>query len=151
MKMYEDRRCNEQSGVMCAVADNLWGIRWWLPVDFCGLDDCGNQPEHCSVSLSSLAMRMNVRHYAWSAMTTIFALRKCWQILESHTLTDSAALRPKISLFFSLSSLLSLLFHSSPFLLFSLLIWDYDLSWWLKEEIEKKMFTSGKKNVSNVS
>lgn len=105
--------------------------------------------------LSSLAMRMNVRHYAWSAMTTIFALRKCWRILKSHALTESAALRfssPK-SLFSphpcrSRFSFLLLhpptppLFFLSAFCLF---IWEYDLSWWLREEIEKKMFTSGKK------
>lgn len=150
MKMYEDRRCNEQSGVMCAVADNLWGIRWWLPVDFCGLDDCGNQPEHCSVSLSSLAMRMNVRHYAWSAMTTIFALRKCWQILESHTLTDSAALRPKISLFFSLIPPVPPFsqFSFSPLFSPHLRLWFVMVT---ERGARKKNVYFRKKNVSNVS
>lgn len=108
--------------VTCAVVENLWRFRRWLPADFCGLVNRRSQPEHCSVGLSSPPMRMNVRHYAWSAMTTIFALRECWQILKSHTLTESAAPRfcrppppKKISLFF-LPSFLSLLFHNSPFL-----------------------------------
>lgn len=83
--------------------------------------------------LSSLAMRMNARHYAWSAMTTTSALRKCWQILKSHILTELAALHystPKTSPFPS----------SPPFSAFSLFIWEYDLSWWLREEIEKNVY-----------
>lgn len=155
VEMYEDMRCNINSvydpccswWTIC-VSSETNGDKWQLPVDFCRLD-CRGESAWALLILSSLAMRMNVRHYAWSAMTTIFAFRKCWRILKSHALTESAALRfgsPKS--LFSLHpcrSRFSFLPFPSFLCAFCLFIWEYDLSWWLREEIEKKCLLQEKK------
>ena len=99
MKMYEHRRCNINSGMMRAAVDGQFVFlqRQTETNDGCLLIflEAGLPGESAwaLLVLSSLAMRMNVRHYAWSAMTTVFALRKRWRILKSRTLTLSAALR----------------------------------------------------------
>ncbi len=148
MKIYEHRRCSMNSGVMRAVVDGQFVLCyrdkqrqtmvacWFLLVALLG------ESAWALLILSSLTMRMNVRHYAWSAMTTIFALRKCWRILKSHAWTwvwSSALQLPKISLFSSALSL-SLLPFPSFLSAFCLFIWEYDLSWWLREEIEKNVY-----------
>lgn len=137
---------------ICGTLETNWD-KWRLPVDFCRLDRPGESASAVLI-LSSLAMKMNVRHYAWSAMTTIFALRKCWRILKSHALTESEGLRFSSSKSpFSPDPSLSLLI--SPFPLSLLCLLSLHLRIWFVMVTErgdrKKMFTSGKKNVSNVS
>lgn len=85
---------------------------------------------------------------------TTFGHRKFWRVLKSHTLTESAALYlslPK-SLFspHPCRSRFSF-FHFPSFpSAFCLFIWEYDLSWWLKEEIEKNVYFRKKKCLERV-
>ena len=164
MKMYEHRRCNINSGMMRAAVDGQFVFlrRQTETNDGCLLiflqAGLPGESAWALLILSSPAMRMNVRHYAWSAMTTIFALRKRWRILKSRTLTQSAALRfgsPKS--LFSPHPRRSCLSSPPPHSFLSLCFLSLHLRIWFVMVTErgdrKKMFTSGKKkkNVSNVS
>ena len=144
MRMYEYRRCNINSGMMRAVVDGQFVFfrRQTETNDGCLLIlGLPGESSWALLILSSLAMGMNVRHCAWSAMTTIFAFRKCWRILKSHALTESAALRfssPK-----SLFSRPSFLLSPFPFSLLSLSSSENMICHGDWERRSKKMFTSG--------
>lgn len=129
------------------------GDKWQLPVDFCGLDFPGNQ----------LECRSFCHLWQWEWMSDIM-LDQLWPLylptgnvdeFLNHTLWLSLQLcasAPQNLSFLPIPVSLTSHFSFSLFLLpaFFLLIWEYDLSWWLREEIEKNVYFR-KRNVSNVS
>lgn len=130
------------------VASETNGDKWRLPVDFCRLDCRGNQPEHCSFC----------HLWQWEWMSDIM-LDQLWPLYLpsgnvdeylNHTLWLSLQLcasAPQNLSFLLIPVALASHFSFSPSFLsaLSLFILEYDLSWWLREEIEKNVYFRRKK------